>query len=287
MNTAKTPLELTYNINDMFGTPKVQKFSAAEHSNAIVGQMRGVASEFAELRAAVTNDPDSSVFEKIVDSLGDALVFCDGIPYRLGLSLDQIRDYEAPIFPSLDDNNCITVNMSSSVGLPVIQSLDKALSDMRREDADLDSEDISTTAYYASIYDFMCLEEIPRYDAAIFVLFLASWRRTRILIKNMLGAFGVSHVDVIRAIHASQESKLCSSLEVAQASIDRYVSKGMPADALAIEGAQAPYIIRVTRSFEYLDGNNVLQDVFEGKFLKSIDFQEPDYSFLRAGGNHA
>ena len=273
-----SPVQATYKINDIFNTPRIAVFKESDAS-AIVGQMRGVASEFEELRTLLHGDSVvavGQVFEDIVDALGDALVFCDGIPYRLNIQLDDIE----PLYMALDSfvmGSHRFVDLSAA-GVDVAGSFTAAFEQSLND----------PFAAKFSRTDICSSNPIPHDSIRagwMVHVSLVTWYKMRNLIVDTMSMMGVPVDKVINAILVSNESKLCATAQEAELSINDYVSRGMPEDALAVETNRdaTAYIVRVIRDFTYIDSKGVKQDVFKGKFLKSIFFRNPDLSFLKGG----
>lgn len=273
-----SPLRSTYAINDIFNTPRITLFEARDVA-AIVGQMRGVASEFEELRTLMKKKGSATipdVLESIVDALGDALVFCDGIPYRLNLNVDDLDALYVHM-----DNYMLGSSEYVDLSLPGVD-VSASFTDATNAAMShpLRAPHIKTGFYFDSL-----LPENSQENSIMVHVSLFTWYKMRNLIVDMLSMLGVPVDRVIEAIKVSNESKLCATLNEAEMSIADYVSRGMPEDALAAEPNKecTAYIVRVIRDFSYVDGKGVLQDVFKGKFLKSILFREPNMAFIHGG----
>lgn len=84
---------------------------------------------------------------------------------------------------------------------------------------------------------------------------------------------------VYNEVHRSNMSKLCANENEAMATIDYYVSLGIPRDHLFTAGDYPMVAIKVGKDSTFVqDGKEKFAPA--GKFLKNISWREPDFDFI-------
>lgn len=245
-------------LNTLFGNPRGTDMEfGPEYIKYVMGQVSLVKEELNDelLTAETTAD--------FLDAIGDTITVADGIIHKAMLDLD---------LKFAVDTLSKGVVKGLVAGLEVPQPL----------------EDISLSSFILDAYE---------YEGAVHDLIFEYWAKTRVFAEVACIRAGYDSKKVYDEVHASNMSKFCKDLAEVQLTLDKYQAeyglifqpvndsddtmsiserlKVTPESDLRVEQVEEVFVIKVNRDLKMDD-----KAVKAGKFLKGINFKEPDFSDL-------
>lgn len=243
-------------LNMLFGNPRGTDMEfGPEYIKYVMGQVSLVKEELNDelLTAETTAD--------FLDAIGDTITVADGIIHKAMLDSHLLRLESILIQRTM---NGLTTGLEVPVPLD-----EEVLSSFSPDGTEFD--------FHELVFDY--------------------WIRTRVFAEVACIRAGYDSKKVYDEVHASNMSKFCKDLAEVQLTLDKYRAeyglifqpvndsddtmsiserlKVTPESDLRVEQVEGVFVIKVNRDLKMGD-----KAVKAGKFLKGINFKEPDFSDL-------
>ena len=255
MNFAHTLIQVS-TLNTLFGNPRGSDMEfGPEYIKYVMGQVDLVKEELNDELVTAKTTAD------FLDAIGDTITVADGIIHKLNFDSGLL------ILESILTHRTME-GLTSDLEVPV--PLDERVS--------------PTASLDGGVFDFH-------------ELVFDYWIRTRVFAEVACIRAGYDSKKVYDEVHASNMSKFCKDLAEVQLTLDKYQAeyglifqpvndsddtmsiserlKVTPESDLRVEQVEGVFVIKVNRDLKMGD-----KAVKAGKFLKGINFKEPDFSDL-------
>lgn len=249
-SSTEITLKMVSDLNRCFGNKPWYEMDGAAPTlyDYLNGQVSLIIEEMYDELGAAEAAGDTA---GMLDAIGDSITVIDGLAHKAGFNVDRF-------IPGL------VLDIISGVGAPLT--------------------------------DIKIFDQIPSFIHSDEVLRIAHelWRSHRGFIEAYAIQKGFDPLKVYKEVHESNMSKFCTTVREVYDSLDKYASLyGLsavifggayqsgsvgithvePQFDLRVEGGNGVYVIKTNREIKM--GEKVVK---AGKFLKGINFKEPDFS---------